>query len=115
MKLISVALAALSAATVQGAALPEALPEVFKRSPDPLAEAKVKRAVDAVEEVKRSADAMAEAKLSMNRWCAYPGQVCGKAKRAIDAIDKVERSADAVAEAMAFLNELTPEEFQQVE
>jgi hypothetical protein len=58
---------------------------------------------------------MAEAKLDVNRWCHFPGQVCGKAKRAIEAIDDVKRSADTVAEAMAFLDALSPEDFKQIE
>lgn len=109
MKLFAVTLAALSIATVQGAALGK-----WCEFPGQVC-GKTKRAVDAVEQVKRSADAMAEAKFTLNKWCQFPGQVCGKAKRAIDAIDDVKRSADAVSEAMAFLDELTPEEFQKIE
>ncbi|KAL4737458.1 hypothetical protein BDV11DRAFT_191601 [Aspergillus similis] len=45
----------------------------------------------------------------INRWCRFPGQVCGKAKRAAIAIESVKSSVDAVADAMAFLDELTPE------
>ncbi|OJJ02979.1 hypothetical protein ASPVEDRAFT_711099 [Aspergillus versicolor CBS 583.65] len=109
MKLIAVTIAALSVATVQGAAS-----DKWCKFPGQVC-GKTKRAVDAVEEVKRSADALAEAKFTLNKWCQFPGQVCGKAKRAIDAIDDVKRSADAVSEAMAFLDELAPEEFQKIE
>ncbi|OJJ59296.1 hypothetical protein ASPSYDRAFT_850417 [Aspergillus sydowii CBS 593.65] len=109
MKLVAVTLAALSVATVQGAATNR-----WCQYPGQVC-GKTKRAVDAIDDVKRSADAMAEAKFTLNKWCQFPGQVCGKAKRAIDAIDDVKRSADAVSEAMAFLDELAPEEFQKIE
>ncbi|KAL5332877.1 hypothetical protein BJX70DRAFT_89962 [Aspergillus crustosus] len=107
MKLISITLAAVAASTVQGAVL-----QRWCHFPGQIC-GKTKRALDTVDEVKRSADAMAEAKLDVNRWCHFPGQICGKAKRAIEAIDEVKRSADAVAEAMAFLDELTPEDYKQ--
>ncbi|KAL4868747.1 hypothetical protein BDV12DRAFT_168916 [Aspergillus spectabilis] len=109
MKLISVALIMLAATTVQGAAL-----QRWCHFPGQIC-GKTKRALDTVDEVKRSAEAMVEAKLDVNRWCHFPGQVCGKAKRAIEAIDEVKRSADVVAEAMAFLDELFPDDYKQIE
>ncbi|KAL4961467.1 mating alpha-pheromone PpgA [Aspergillus stella-maris] len=111
MKLVSVVLAALAATAVQAGPMnrwcmfPGQVCGKSKRAFD---------AIDAIDEVKRSADAMAEAQLDLNRWCMFPGQVCGKAKRAIDAIDNVKRSADAVAEAMAFLDDLSDEDYAKI-
>lgn len=39
--------------------------------------------------------------LSMDVWCAHPGQGCAKIKRAADISTEVKRSAEALAEAMA--------------
>ncbi|KAL4940792.1 hypothetical protein BDV06DRAFT_223730 [Aspergillus oleicola] len=50
----------------------------------------------------------------MNKWCMFPGEICGKSKRAFDAIDNVKRSADAVAEAMAFLDDLADQDYAQI-
>ncbi|KAL4985063.1 hypothetical protein BDW68DRAFT_6540 [Aspergillus falconensis] len=75
---------------------------------------KTKRTADALDIVKREADAVAEP-FRINKWCRFPGQICSKAKRAVEAIGNVKRSAEAVAEAMAFLDELTPEEYAQLE
>ncbi|KAL4949719.1 hypothetical protein BDW69DRAFT_69777 [Aspergillus filifer] len=108
MKLVSVVLAALAATAVQAGPMNK-----WCMFPGEVC-GKSKRAFDAIDEVKRSADAMAEAQLDLNKWCMFPGQVCGKAKRAIDALDNVKRSADAVAEAMAFLEDLSDEDYAEI-
>jgi hypothetical protein len=72
-----------------------------------------KRTADALNFVKREAEAVAEP-FKINRWCRFRGQVCGKAKRAAEAIGNVKLSAEAVADAMAFLDELTREEYAQL-
>ncbi|KAI9366968.1 hypothetical protein BJX61DRAFT_397557 [Aspergillus egyptiacus] len=38
---------------------------------------------------------------ALQRWCKYPGQICGLVRRAADTNLEVKRSADAMAEAMA--------------
>ncbi|KAL2864546.1 mating alpha-pheromone PpgA [Aspergillus lucknowensis] len=112
MKLLSIVLTALATSSVQGAALQRWC--MYPGQGCFL----VKRAADTTQEVKRAADAMAdamaEAKSTLDRWCHFPGQGCTKAKRAIEAVDDVKRSADALAEAMAILDELEPEDLQEV-
>ncbi|PYI09055.1 hypothetical protein BO78DRAFT_309097, partial [Aspergillus sclerotiicarbonarius CBS 121057] len=108
MKLVSLALAALAATTVQAAALQRWC--YLPGQPCTM----IKRAADASGEVKRSADALAEAIAeatpeTLQKWCYLPGQPCTKIKRAVEAGSEVKRSADAFAEAMAAINE---EDFQ---
>ncbi|KAL4745538.1 hypothetical protein BDW72DRAFT_186507 [Aspergillus terricola var. indicus] len=108
---VSILLAALLATAVQAAPAAESQRR-WCRFPGEIC-AKTKRTADALNIVKREADAVAEP-FKINRWCRFPGQVCGKAKRAAEALEDVKRSAEAVADAMAFLDELTREEYTQL-
>ncbi|KAL3470682.1 hypothetical protein BJX99DRAFT_43465 [Aspergillus californicus] len=38
---------------------------------------------------------------ALQRWCHFPGQVCGLVKRAADTNLEIKRSAEAMADAMA--------------
>lgn len=111
MKFLSVALALLTAATVQAAAVPEAgLPPLQKWCGHPGQGCYMyKRTADVSSEVKRSADALAEAMAeahpqALQIWCGHPGQGCSKVKRTAEAVDEVKRSAEALADAMAALD-----------
>lgn len=111
MKLTTIVVAALGAASVQAA---------YTKLPKWCAHPgqgcyMMKRSADASWDIKRSADALAEAMAEalpqeLPKWCAHRGQGCAKAKRAATAAEEVQRSADALAEAMAALDSHVDEE-----
>jgi hypothetical protein len=111
MKLTTILVAALGAASVQAA---------YTKLPKWCAHPgqgcyMMKRSADASWEVKRSAEALAEAMAAsfpseLPKWCAHRGQGCAKVKRAAAAADEVQRSADSLADAMAALDAHVDEE-----
>ncbi|KAJ5860632.1 uncharacterized protein N7529_007942 [Penicillium soppii] len=111
MKLTTIVLAALGAASVRAAYT--TLPKWCAHPGQGCY--MMKRSADASYTVKRSAEALAEAMAEsfpaeIPKWCAHPGQGCAKVKRAAAAAEEVQRSADALADAMAALDAHVDEE-----